>query len=126
MDEHLSCGSKEDTFEFVGEDRVVQLYNDCRNYPLRLKASFRDSMKRESVESALYAFVTHMRSRFAANFRPHVGASLQARIPHLARKVVVFFTLGRIEVVFRKQSDEADRREVIEWLVRNGALDVEG
>jgi len=125
MDEHLSYGSKEDTFEFVGEDRIVRLYNDCRNYPLRLKASFRDSMRKERVESMLYAFVTRMRARFAANFRPHVGASLQARIPHLARKVVVFFTLGRIEVVFRKQSDEADRREVIEWLVRNGVLGVE-
>lgn len=126
MDEHLSCGSKEDTFEFVGEDRVVQLYNDCRNYPLRLTASFRDSTDKERIESTLYAFVTRMRSRFAANFRPHVGASLQARIPHLARKVVVFFSLGRIEVVFRKYSDEADRREVIEWLVQNGALDPEG
>ncbi len=117
MNRHLACGSKEDTFEYVGEDRVVQLFNDCRRFPLRLKANFRDSVPTDQVEAELYAFVTNMRSTFGANFRPHIGASLQARVPYLAVKVVVFFSLGRAEVVFRKRSPEAHRRTVIDWLV---------
>jgi hypothetical protein len=58
-----------------------------------------------------------MRSAFGANFRPHIGASLQARVPRLAVKVVVFFSLGRVEVVFRKRSPKEQRRQVIEWLI---------
>ncbi len=118
LDQHLSCGSKEDTFEYVGEDRVVRLYNDCRRFPLRLEIDFRDSVPTDEVEMALYAFVTRMRSTFDANFRPYIGASLQARIPGLAVKVVVFFSLGRVEVVFRKHSPEEHRRKVIEWLIK--------
>jgi hypothetical protein len=118
MDRHLSCGSKEDTFEYIGEDRVVRLYNDCRRFPLRLEADFRDSVPTDEVEAALYAFVTRMRSTFGANFRPHIGASLQARIPQLAVKVVVFFSLRRVEVVFRKRSPKEQRRRVMEWLIQ--------
>lgn len=118
LDQHLSCGSKDDTFEYIGEDRVVQLHNDCRRFPLRLEATFRESVPSEEVEAALYAFVTRMRMAFGANFRPHIGASLQARIPNLAVKVVVFFSLGRIEVVFRKRSPKEQRRQVIEWLIQ--------
>lgn len=118
LDQHLSCGSKEDTFEYVGGDRVVRLYNDCRRFPLRLEADFLDSVPTEEVEAALYAFVTRMRSTFGANFRPHIGASLQARVPELAVKVVVFFSLGRVEVVFRKRSPREQRQQVIEWLIQ--------
>jgi hypothetical protein len=125
LDERLACGAKDDTFEYDGPDRHVTLHNDCRRYPLRLQMQVREAVSQASAEAILYRFVTRLRSAFDANFRPYLGAALQARIPGLAAKVVVFFSMGRVEVVFRKGSDHAERRRIIDWLVDPDANDAE-
>ncbi|PEN13843.1 hypothetical protein CRI94_07210 [Longibacter salinarum] len=117
LDDYLARGSKEDTFEYVGPDRVLILHNDCRRYPLRLEMKLSDRLGEREKEKTLYAFVDSVRSTFEPSFSPYLGSSLRTQIPGLAVKMVVFFSLGRVEVVFRKGATKTARRRVIGWLV---------
>jgi hypothetical protein len=126
LDDHLACGSKEDTFEYRGPDRVVHLENDCRRYPLRLTVEFVDmgeagglgageGKDAASTERKIYAFIQRIRERYDVEFTPYLAEAVTARIPGLAVKIVAYFSLGEIQVVFSKRSPHAERRRIIGW-----------
>lgn len=96
---------------FVFDDDACQvvLENDCRRYPLRLRATWAD----DAAADALDAFASWCRDVFGASFdRPLPGAR-QTRIPGVAVKIGLYPTLDTLEVHFYKSSDRRDRREVI-------------
>jgi hypothetical protein len=113
LDRHLADGAKEDVFCFEAPGRTVRLENDCRRYPLRLRACFDGA----TAEAEVLAFVRWMQAAFGARFAPHVAGSVRARVPGLAVKVVAFFPLGEVQVHFYKRADRAARRRIIGRLI---------
>lgn len=93
--------------------REVVLENDCRSYPLRVRASFETQVASASID----AFQKRCERQYGCTFRSSIPGAQKTRIPEVAVKVGLYHTLDTVEVHFYKDSPRADRRRLIGWLV---------
>lgn len=101
-------------FVYQGNAREVVLENDCRSYPLRVRATFETSSA-----SAIAAFQERCQAVYGCTFHSSLPGAEQARIPQVAVKIGLYKTLDTVEVHFYKDSPHADRRRLIGWLVES-------
>lgn len=112
LDDHLSGGEEHDVFVYRSAGREVVLENDCRSYPLRLRATFQNN-----AQAALDAFADRCRAVYGIAFRASLPGALQTRIPGVAVKIGLYAPLDTLEVHFYKDAPRADRRRVMGWVV---------
>jgi len=96
---------------YDGPDREVVLRNDCRSYPLRVRATFEEAI------GTLDAFAERCEEQFGVSFSSSIPGSRTSRLPGIASKVGVYAPLDTVEVHFYKEAPREDRRRIIGWLV---------
>lgn len=104
-------------FVYQGATREVVLENDCRAYPLRVRATF----EADAAAGAISAFQAQCEYRYGCAFRTPLPGAEHARIPQVAVKIGLYRALDTVEVHFYKDSPHADRRRLIGWLVTANA-----
>lgn len=103
-------------FVYRGTTREVVLENDCRAYPLRVRATFE-----AHAAEAIAAFQAQCEHQYGCAFRTALPGAEHARIPQVAVKIGLYRALDTVEVHFYKDSPHADRRRLIGWLVAANA-----
>lgn len=110
---HLEEGGTHDVFVYDGPDREVVLRNDCRSYPLKVRAVFVESRATASID----AFARRCCETYSISFASSIPGAKTSRLPGVASKVGLFRPLDTVEVHFYKDAPRRDRRRIIQWLV---------
>lgn len=113
LDGRLDDGDEHDVFVFDGANAQVVLENDCRRYPLRLRATWDGD-----AAASLDAFERWCTESFDVSFDASLPGAVRTRLPGLAVKVGIYHALDTIKVHFYKSSDRRARRSVIARIVR--------
>lgn len=107
---HLQASGEHDVFTYRQADREIVLDNDCRAYPLRVRATYERS-------DVLNAFKKHCESTYGVCFRQSLPDAEVTRLPGLIVKLGLYYSLSTIQLHFYKNSDLVERRHFIEWLL---------